>query len=35
MSLAYLIGAIVLTVIGNVAVLRYLTTRPLDMTFEE
>jgi hypothetical protein len=35
MSLAFLIGAVVLTVIGNVAVLRYLMTRPLDLTFED
>jgi hypothetical protein len=35
MSLAFLIGAVVLTVIGNVALLRYLVTRPLDLTFEE
>jgi hypothetical protein len=35
MSLAFLIGAVVLTVLGNVALLRYLMTRPLDLTFEE
>jgi hypothetical protein len=35
MSLAFLIGAVVVTVIGNIAVLRYLLTRPLDFTFEE
>ena len=35
MSLAFLIGAVVLTVIGNVAVLRYLMTRPLDLMFED
>lgn len=35
MSLGFLIGAIVLTVIGNLAVLRYLTRHPLDLPFEE
>jgi hypothetical protein len=35
MSLAFLIGAVVLTVIGNLAVLRYLMRHPLDPTFEE
>jgi hypothetical protein len=34
-SLAFLIGAVVLTIIGNVVVLRYLMTRPLDPTFED
>ena len=36
MSLAVLIGAVIVTVIGNMVVLRYLLTRPLDPTlFEE
>jgi hypothetical protein len=35
MSLGFLIGAVVVTVIGNVAVLRYLMRRPLDSTFDE
>jgi hypothetical protein len=35
MSLAFLIGAVVLTVIGNLGVLRYLIRRPLDLPFEE
>jgi hypothetical protein len=35
MSLGFLIGAVVLTVIGNVAILRYLMRRPLDPTFED
>ena len=35
MSLTFLIGAVVVTVIGNVAVLRYLLTRPLDLTLED
>ena len=35
MSLAFLIGAVVLTVIGNVALLRYLVTRPLDVIIDE
>jgi hypothetical protein len=35
MSLAFLTGAVVLTVVGNVAVLRYLMRHPLDSTFEE
>lgn len=35
MSLAFLIGAVVVTVIGNMVVLRYLLTRPLDPTFED
>ena len=35
MSLAFLIGAVVLTVIGNVALLRYLVTRPIDVIFED
>ena len=34
MSLAFLIGTVVLTVIGNMVVLRYFLTRP-DVTFEE
>ena len=35
MSFTFLIGAVILTVIGNVAVLRYMLTRPLDPTFED
>jgi hypothetical protein len=35
MSLAFLIGAVVVTVIGNVVALRFFLTRPLDLTFEE
>ena len=35
MSLGFLVGAVVLTVIGNVALLRYLMTRPLDVMFDE
>jgi hypothetical protein len=35
MSLAFLIGAVVLTVIGNLVVLRYLLSRTLDPTFED
>ena len=35
MSLAFLISAVVLTVIGNVALLRYLVTRPIDVIFED
>lgn len=35
MSLTFLIGAVVVTVIGNMVVLRYLLTRPLDPTFED
>jgi hypothetical protein len=35
MSLAFLIGAVIVTVIGNMVVLRYLLTRPLDPTFED
>jgi hypothetical protein len=35
MSLAFLIGAVIMTVIGNMVVLRYLLTRPLDPTFED
>jgi hypothetical protein len=35
MSVAFLIGAVVLTVIGNVALLRYLVTRPIDVIFED
>ena len=35
MSLALLIGAVIVTVIGNMVVLRYLLTRPLDPTFED
>jgi hypothetical protein len=35
MSLAFLISAVVITVIANLAILRYLLTRPLDPTFEE
>ena len=35
MSLALLIGAVIVTVIGNMVVLRYLLTRPLDSTFED
>jgi hypothetical protein len=35
MSLAFLIGAVVLTVVCNVALLRYLMTHPLDLTSEE
>jgi hypothetical protein len=35
MSLAFMVGAVVLTVIGNVALLRYLMTRPLDAMFDE
>lgn len=31
-SVAFLIGAIVVTVVGNLVVLRYLLTRPLDPT---
>jgi hypothetical protein len=35
MSSAFLIGAVVLTVIGNVALLRYLMARPIDVIFDE
>ncbi len=35
MSLAFLIGAVLITVIGNMFVLRYLLTRPLDPTLFE
>ena len=35
MSLTFLIGAVIVTVIGNIAILRYFLTRPLDLTFEE
>lgn len=35
MSLGLLIGAVVVTVIGNMVVLRYMLTRPLDPTFED
>ena len=35
MSFAFLIGAVVLTVIGNVALLRYLVTRPIDAIFDD
>lgn len=35
MSLAFLIGAVVLTVIGNIVVFRLLLRLPLDPTFED
>ncbi len=35
MSLAVLIGAVVLTVLGNLVVLRYLLSRPLDPSLED
>jgi len=35
MSLTFLIGAVIVTVIGNLVVLRYMLTRPLDPTFED
>jgi hypothetical protein len=35
MSLAFLIGAVVVTVFGNMVVLRYLVTRPIDPTLFE
>jgi hypothetical protein len=31
MSLSFLVGAVIVTVIGNMVVLRYLLTRPLDL----
>ncbi len=34
-SFAFLIGAVVVTVIGNMVVLRFLLTRPLDPTLED
>jgi hypothetical protein len=35
MSLAFMIGAVVVTVIANLVILRYLLTRSLDPTFED
>ena len=35
MSLAFLIGAVVVTVIGNIVVFRYFLKLPLDVPFEE
>jgi hypothetical protein len=35
MSLAFMISAVVLATIGNVVVLRYFLTRPLDRAFED
>jgi hypothetical protein len=35
MSLTFLIGAVVVTVIANIVLLRYLLTRPLDVTLED
>lgn len=35
MSLAFVIGAVVLTVIGNVVILRYMLTHSRDLTIEE
>lgn len=36
MSLTFMIGAVVVTIIGNLVILRWLLTRPLDLvTFEE
>jgi hypothetical protein len=35
MSLAFMIGAVVLTVVANVVILRYFLRRPLDTPFEE
>jgi hypothetical protein len=35
MSLAFMISAVVLTVVGNVVILRYFLTRPLDTPFED
>jgi hypothetical protein len=34
-SFTFLIGAVVVTVIANVALLRYFLTQPNDLTFEE
>jgi hypothetical protein len=34
-SLAFLIGTVVLTVVGNLVLLRYLLARTLDTTVEE
>ncbi len=35
MSLAFLLGAVIVTVIGNMVALRYFLTRPLDPTLFE
>lgn len=34
-SFAFLIGAVIVTVVGNLVVLRYMLTRPLDPTLED
>lgn len=34
-SLTFLVGAVIVTVIANVALLRYFLTRSNDLTFEE
>ena len=35
LSFGFMIGAVILTVIGNLVILRYLLTRPLEPIFEE
>ena len=34
-SFAFLIGAVIVTVVANLIVLRFMLTRPLDPTFED